>query len=63
MFKCTSKKEKGPQNVMSLFGVSLIRDSTVQFESGVRSHGEQKLKGKVEDDVVDELEVGGSVRE
>ena len=29
----------------------------------MRSHGEQKLKGKVEDDVVDELEVGGSVRE
>ena len=27
------------------------------------SHGEQKLKGEVEDDVVDELEVGGSVRE
>ena len=29
----------------------------------MRSHGEQELKGKVEDDVVDELEVGGSVRE
>ena len=29
----------------------------------MRSHGEQKLKGKVEDDVVDELEVGVSVRE
>ena len=29
----------------------------------MRSHGQQKLKGEVEDDVVDELEVGGSVRE
>ena len=29
----------------------------------MRSHGQQKLKGKVEDDVVDELEEGGSVRE
>ena len=72
MLKCTSTKEKGPQSVSFierfffycvLHSVSFIRDSTVQFESGVRSHGEQKLKGKVEDDVVDELEVGGSVRE
>ena len=46
-----------------LHSVSFIRDSTVQFESGVRSHSEQELKGEVEDDVVDELEVGGSVRE
>ena len=29
MLKCTSIKEKGPQNVMSLFGVSIIRGSTV----------------------------------
>ena len=46
-----------------LHSVFFIRGSTVQFESGVRSHGEQKMKGEVEDDVVDELEVGGSVRE
>ena len=71
MLKCTSTKEKGPQSVLYrevffyrvLYSVSFIRDSTVQFESGVRSHSEQELKGKVEDDVVDELEVGGSVRE
>ena len=72
MSKCTSTKEKGPQSVSFiemfffycvLYSVSFIRGSTVQFESCVRSHGEQELKGEVEDDVVDELEVGDSVRE
>ena len=44
-----------------LFVVSIIQGSTVYELS--ETQGEQKLKGKVEQDVVDELEVVGSVRE